>query len=85
MTGGGAQTVESRRVEAFGSSDPARLQVLAADPDSRVRLFAAGNQSTPPGALAVLAVDPDPVVREAAGGNPLAPRSGRAAAGLLND
>lgn len=52
---------------------PTVIEVLARDPDNRVRKNVAGNISTPERVLAVLAQDPDPAVRSSVALNPATP------------
>jgi hypothetical protein len=51
------------------------LKELARDPESYVRVGAAGNRSSPAGTLEMLASDPDPDVREGAAANRSTPTS----------
>lgn len=68
------QSVWVRRALARRSDlSPTDLEVLARDPDTRVRKNVAGNTSTPERILTILATDPEPSIRSSVASNPATP------------
>ena len=68
------QSVWARRSLARRADlSPTVIEVLARDPDNRVRKNVAANTATPPDTLASLASDPEPSARSAVASNPATP------------
>jgi hypothetical protein len=66
----------SRRSVAWNKTIPTEvMEILARDPDWRLRHDVAAKRKAPPPLLEQLSVDPEPMVREAVASNPKAPET----------